>query len=288
MKIEYVACDYCGTNNSGNVYKYTHSLNLPEPLQIVRCPNCSLVYLNPRLALDELREMYEDGEFYRDYQKRVAIYSHHYPKTYQAIEDYKPEKGNLLELGCATGEFLKAGLDRGWEVAGLDVSPSLAKIAKDSWGVDVIVASSIEEARIPDASFDVVYASHVVEHLPSPTNILSDIYRILKPTGLLIVQVPNEFEDLVYVLFRWLATNRFKRSGADIVDHTYFFTPQTLKLMIEKVGFKTLDISTWRERNQRGFLMSRYPGGRFVKKWLFRVGGEIDRGPNIEIIASKP
>ena len=231
--------------------------------------------------------MYEGGEFYGSYQQRVANYAHLFAQTYQMIEGYQPQKGKLLELGCATGEFLLAGKERGWNVQGLDVSESLATAARKQHGLDIIVSPSIEQAALADASYEVVYASHVLEHLPAPSSALRDIHRILKPEGVLVLQVPNEFDDLLYLLFRWLATNRFKRAGADVVDHLYFFSPQSLQQMVGKAQFQILDVSTWKARNQRNLLRSRFPGGRFTKQLLFTFGNRIGRGPNLEVVARK-
>ena len=284
---EHVRCDLCNSDEAKIMEGYNHAARLPDSVSIMRCRKCGLVYMNPRPTLAAYRNMYEGGEFYQDYQGRVTKYAHLFPQTYEIIEKYKPDKGSLLEVGCATGEFLNVGCQRGWQVIGTDASQSLAEVGKTKYGVEIIVSSSVKAIAWPAEQFDVVYASHVMEHLPSPSATLRELWRVLKPGGLILIQVPNEFEDLLYVLFRWLATKRYKRGGAPIFDHVYFFSPQTMTRMVEQTGFSLLEISTWQNRNRRNFLASRYPGGKYIKRGLFAAGGLIGRGPNIEVIAAK-
>jgi len=285
---EYVRCDLCNSDDTQVMAGYTRTVGLPDSVSIVRCTACGLVYMNPRPTLAAYRKMYEGGEFYQDYQSRVAKYTHLFPQTYEIIEKYKPDRGLLLEVGCATGEFLNVGRQRGWQVIGVDASQSLADVGKTRYGVEIVVSSSVEAIAWPAEQFDVIYASHVVEHLPSPATTLRELLRVLKPGGLIVIQVPNEFEDLLHMFFRWLATKRYRRGGAPVFDHVYFFSPPTLSRMIERTGFSLLKSSTWQNRNRRNLLDSRYPGGKYVKHALFAAGGLIGRGPNIEVIAARP
>jgi hypothetical protein len=70
-------------------------------------------------------------------------------------------------------------------------------------------------------------------------------------------------------------------------DHLYFFTPRTIRRLIEEVGFEVQRVSTWDWRNQRNLLRGRRPGAGLIKAALFTIGGTIGRGPNIEVIARK-
>ena len=98
--------------------------------------------------------------------------------------------GRLLDIGCATGAFLLAAKNRGWNPQGLDVSPGAAQMARDVVGVDVGVGT-LESFAFPGAMFDAVTAWEVLEHVPDPKSFLKEINRVLKPGGVVALSTPN-------------------------------------------------------------------------------------------------
>jgi 2-polyprenyl-3-methyl-5-hydroxy-6-metoxy-1,4-benzoquinol methylase len=283
---EMVACNLC----SGTEYRVcsnrTKYLNLPEPLQIVQCTDCGLVYMNPRFTPEEYGESFIDSTFYQAYPGRVEKLVPLYPATYRVLENALGRRGTLLEIGCAAGHFLQVGQERGWQVTGLEISASLAQYARTRFNLDVRTGGSVEGAGFRAKEFDVIYISHVLEHLHDPRHCLTSIRPLIKGDGLLVIQVPNEFEDLSYVLFRRAMRNRFRRDELP-TDHLYFFTPQTIARLVEETGFRVIKMSTWAWRNRRNLLNSRFRGGYLAKTVLFALGGYMRRGPNIEVLARK-
>lgn len=103
----------------------------------------------------------------------------------------------VLDVGAYTGEnmlWLTAG---GWRVVGVETNPGAARVAQQL-GCDVRVAS-LEDCRFPDAAFDVVYLSQVIEHLLRPQEMLMELRRIMKPRGRLLLTTPN-----VHSVWRYL------------------------------------------------------------------------------------
>ena len=283
---ESVACNLCSSHTHRVLAAETLYLNLPQPLQVVRCQRCGLVYMNPRFTPDEHHERFVGSSFYEAYLSRAERMSAFYPATYELLERTLGRRGALLEVGCATGHFLQVGQQRGWRVTGIEVAPGLAQYAHDTLGLDVRVAGRIQDAGLSPQAFDVVYASHVLEHLHNPRDALEHLRSLLASDGLLVVQVPNEFEDLLYLLFRPWIRRRFERDGLP-TDHLYFFVPRTIRRLITEVGFHVSRVSTWNWRNQRNLLRGRRPGAGVVKAVLFTIGGYVGRGPNIEVVARK-
>jgi SAM-dependent methyltransferase len=242
--------------------------------------------MNPRFSPQEHQAQFVGSSFYEAYLPRAERMMAQYPATFRLLERMLGRKGALLEVGCATGHFIKVGQQRGWQVTGIEVSPDLARYARDSFGLDVRVAGQIEDAGLGAQAFDVVYLSHVLEHLHNPRETLEQLRPLLTSDGLLVVHVPNEFEDLLYLLFRPWIKGRFERDGLP-TDHLYFYTPRTIRQLVEQVGFKIERLSTWDWRNQRNLLRGRRPGASIVKAALFAIGGCIGRGSNIEVIARK-
>lgn len=142
---------------------------------------------------------------------------------------------SLLDIGCATGALIASLRETGWRVTGVEISPS-AEYGKNVRKLD-IRNLPLEENNFADNSFDVVLASHLIEHLNDPRSFLSEINRILKENGYVFITTPN-ISGFQARLFggRW-------RSA--IFDHLYLFSVRTLKQMLKNACFHVEGFSTW-------------------------------------------
>ena len=98
----------------------------------------------------------------------------------------------LLDAGCGTGHFSKWALDRGAQVTSVDIGINLLKEARKK-GVRHLVAGDVMKLGFGDATFDVVISSECIEHTPSPETAVSEMVRVLRPGGFLVVTCPNRF-----------------------------------------------------------------------------------------------
>jgi len=159
----------------------------------------------------------------------------------------------FLEIGCGTGEFLErtARLDERLKVWGIDVSKlAIDKIKEkgfDGFALDV----SQQKLPFPDEFFDVVYSGDVIEHLLDPDFMISEVNRILKEEGFLVLTTPNLASWCnrilllfgVQPLFSEVSTKKvFGRSGSKIVGHLRLYTLTSLKEFLSYYGFKIINI----------------------------------------------
>jgi 2-polyprenyl-3-methyl-5-hydroxy-6-metoxy-1,4-benzoquinol methylase len=141
----------------------------------------------------------------------------------------------VLDIGCATGAILEYLKNRGWQTSGVEISPA-AEYAKNIRNLD-IQNSALENCGFPPESFDVVLASHLIEHLNNPGIFLCETIRILRSGGYLILTTPNigSFQARLF-------GNRWRSA---IFDHLYLFSASTIKTILKSAGFIVEGVFTW-------------------------------------------
>jgi SAM-dependent methyltransferase len=139
-------------------------------------------------------------------------------------------QGKLLDVGCGTGKDLLRLQDAGWAVTGVEINPYAASLARARLGCEIVVGH-FDEAPLDGRQFDAVRLSHVLEHLPSPRQSLEKARRLLRPGGLLWLEVPNagSVERRLFRRYWW---------PWDLPRHLYHFTPTTLVRLLRDVGFR--------------------------------------------------
>jgi 2-polyprenyl-3-methyl-5-hydroxy-6-metoxy-1,4-benzoquinol methylase len=235
-----VKCNLCSTDKTKLVFKINN-------YKIVRCKNCGLTYVNPRLKEDKLHEIYTEN-YYRNVSfndaksKKFFGYDLYIEEKDDIVKTFKRrldviekhvKKGRILDVGCATGFFLELAKKRGWEVYGTDLSKFACNYAKKS-GLKNIYCTELEKARFKDNMFDAVVIFDVIEHLPDPKKTLKEVRRILKHNGMVAITTPNIGSSVAKILGkRWEEVRRVR-------EHIYFFSTRTLSKMLETLGFRAV------------------------------------------------
>lgn len=151
-----------------------------------------------------------------------------------------------LDVGCGTGNSYAGELrKRGVPYVGVDISSEAVRAARAA-GLDARVIADASQLPFDDASFDLVLCIEVLEHLFAPHCAVTEIRRVLSPGGRLVVSAPNVAywrmrANLVFGLWNpagdELAVERPWRD-----PHIRFFTPKTMKRMLEMAGFSTVSV----------------------------------------------
>lgn len=136
--------------------------------------------------------------------------------------------GRVLDIGCGNGVYLALMKQLGWEVAGVEIDPKAAEVARTNFGITVYVGA-LEDAPFEESSFDVVTMSHVIEHVPDPVRFLRLAARFLKPDGEMVIVTPNAKS-----LGRWLFQEHWY--ALDPPRHLVLFTPRSLSISLEQTG----------------------------------------------------
>lgn len=264
-----VNCPLCGSTIVRSKRWYTQGVTF------VQC-NCGLWRQEPQPASEEVTGWYDSAylayEIEHQYifsdiaQKsltEVGIVPKQFPQT------LPPE---LLEIGCATGALLNVFALQGWKATGVEVSKELAHYGHEQFKLD-IRNCTLENAHFSDASFSMIFAFHLIEHLNDPASFLAELYRILRHQGKLVLITPNTASFQAHLMQEtW-------RSA--ISDHLFLFSVQSLKTLLRTYGFCIEQIKTW-----GGWPLGMKP--KLVKKPLDMLAKLLGCGDVMVIKAKKP
>ena len=189
----------------------------------------------PQPKLEELSSYYESSEYisHTDSKKSIIDKTYHLVKKHtiqkkvNLINSFKTENKKLLDVGCGTGDFLVACKNNGWEINGVEPNLNAKKIIVSKLLNNEIIYSSLFE--FSNEKFDVITLWHVLEHVPNLQEYISELKKLLKPNGVLIVAVPNfKSYDAEYYNEFWAAF--------DVPRHLWHFSKKSIDLLFSKHG----------------------------------------------------
>lgn len=220
--VEVNTCPVCG---SAQFHAYLTCIDYAltkEPFNLKRCTGCSLVVTSPRPADQHLARYYQFPSYVSHTGKtesgltsglyKVARFAALRWKR-KLVEKYHPV-GQILDVGCGTGEFLHTMKLSGWDITGIEPSDEARKKAENL--VQQKIHSSIDQ--VPASSFDVIALWHVLEHLTDLNTAMHTLRYLLKPGGMLFIAVPNHASyDAEKYGAHW--------AGYDVPRHLWHFIP---------------------------------------------------------------
>jgi SAM-dependent methyltransferase len=141
--------------------------------------------------------------------------------------------GRLLDVGCASGLFLRCAADAGWQVVGVEPAKMLCDQARRTLaGQGELMCATLQESSLPMSSFDAVTLWDVLEHVQDPLQFMSACGALLKPGGHLFVNVP----DLDSLQARVLGA----RWPLLLPEHLNYFNRNSLRLCGERANLTWL------------------------------------------------
>lgn len=228
-------CRLCGNENTELL---TEQLRR-GPGRVHHCPDCDLGMLESRSGLD--LSTYYAEEYWKShgpdltrqtgYQEIFEAYVNYQQRRLDLLDPYLEPHTQLLEVGCATGHFLFNVKPLVGEVVGVDYDAGAAAYAARRCGCRTF-GGALSDAGLEPASFDMVCAFQTVEHVPDPVGFVLELAHYLKPGGRLVIEVPS-LGDPLRALFDSPEYRVFYYHS----EHTYYFSPTSLRKLLEQAGF---------------------------------------------------
>ena len=236
-KQEREMCPICGDSGVKRFREAPDRLHgKVERYTLVRCPNCSLVWLSHPPPPDQMHLHYTEA-----YDKLISAAGQDSPSRWgfrlDAIARYK-RGGAILDMGCSSGSFLELMRNDSWHLYGIEMSADVARKAEARSGGKVFVGH-ILEATFPPATFDVITCFDVLEHLYEPRRVMARVSEWLKPGGIFYVLVPNidSAEGRVFGSY-W--------HGLELPRHLFHYSPASLRFLARTAGLTEVSLETRR------------------------------------------
>ena len=243
-----------------SVSKESFDLLLDEELQLLKT--------HPQPSLEQLPSYYESEDYISHTDSKRTLFEklYHFVKTnalkskVTLISKENPLKGNLLDIGAGTGDFLNHAKKSGWNCIGIEPNEKAKNIAV-SKGVNFI--NILEE--LDNNSFDVITMWHVLEHVPDLENQIKTLKRLLKPNGTIFIAVPNynSFDAKHYKSF-WAAY--------DVPRHLWHFSKSSIQKLVAKENLKLYKVKPmWFDSFYVCLLSEKYKTGKmnFIKGFFY-------------------
>jgi 2-polyprenyl-3-methyl-5-hydroxy-6-metoxy-1,4-benzoquinol methylase len=205
---------------------------------LYKCARCSLIFKHIGSLKQEIVQELQDGVYTESYLtnrlRQHRLINRMNVDRLDMLNKWK-EGGNLLEIGCGTGEFLAGARDRGFHTLGIDASRKLAACAEKKH-INV-KCGRIENLKLPLRHFDVICVFHVLEHIETPKRFLLTLRGLLKKHGIIFIITPH-VRSFTNKMFGWKHPNYTQE------DHLLFFSKATLKNLLVRHNFEVVDVFT--------------------------------------------
>ena len=238
--MELPPCFYCAGRSYRPLFK-----NVQDRLGVVsgrwefwRCQFCRSATLFPQPDPKELVSFYPpayDSSLLSHWEYRFFFQPQHKAQARRILRGTSPwnhPDRSLLDVGCGTGLRLLAFRQLGFKVHGVDFRPETVETLQKQLGIPAVCTDVVELSQhFPPASFDVITAFHLLEHVPDVYGTLENCFQLLKPNRWIVCVVPL-VDSLQAGLFksRWTGASEAPR-------HLSLPSRQGVRKILYKVGF---------------------------------------------------
>ena len=219
---------------------------------IIDCMKCGFKHVYPLPNSETIEKIYKE-EYYskekpnylKEYTEDIdwwkTIYKSRLNKLSLECKNFNLDL-NLVDIGSGPGRFVESAQNLGWKATGIEPNKVAWQFSTKELGMN-IVNDFFSKQLLKKLNPSVVNLGEVIEHLNNPIEILKDVFDSLPKNGLVSIVVPNDFNSLQKIVNE-IAIKERKNWFVDIPHHINYFDHKSLSLLLQKIGFNIVDIST--------------------------------------------
>jgi len=235
-----MTCVACGEKNFVKHFSLKDYFLTMEDFSLIRCVNCGLLYTQPFPEPGHINRYYDSQEYTSHTSASLTVKNVLYRIARRIALSYKlgliknySDVGKILDVGAGSGDFLNYCRTKGWIVEGIEANTNARITAKEKFGLEL--HPSTNEYKPSSAKFDVITMWHALEHFPNPQDQIEFNRKHLNDDGLMLIALPDhESWDAFYYREFWAAY--------DAPRHLFHFTRKSVRLLVEKSGFKIVEL----------------------------------------------
>ena len=272
--ILYDACPSCGQKNIAAVLSAEDFTVSHERFEVWECKDCTIRFTQKIPGINEIGSYYQSENYisHSDTSKGIINKLYHKVrnrtliKKRNMIEKYTGKStGNILDVGCGTGAFLKTMQQAGWQITGLEPDETARRKAKELYNLNLDGPEKL--FVLPANSFDAITMWHVLEHVHDLHHYIKTLKNLLKPGGKLFIAVPNYtcYDEKIYREF-WAAY--------DVPRHLYHFSPKSMYKLLSIHNMQVVSTKPmWYDSFYVSMLSEKYKTGSTNIFRAFITGG---------------
>lgn len=233
------SCQICGNNQFSHKLSCIDYTVSRETFNLVSCNSCGFVFTNPRPNQDSIGKYYQSADYISHSATKKGLINTLYhivrrktlKSKYKLIKSLAIDSNNVLDIGAGTGDFLNHMNKSGFVTSGIEPDTKAREQAIKKHELNIYDIETF--FKLPAQSFDFITMWHVLEHVSDLHEYATNIMRILKPKGYLIIAVPNyESADAKHYKAKWAAY--------DVPRHLSHFSIETMEKYLSKYGFEII------------------------------------------------
>jgi 2-polyprenyl-3-methyl-5-hydroxy-6-metoxy-1,4-benzoquinol methylase len=244
-------CDICDA-----MFDNSTLIAVENDYPIVECNNCGFVYVNQQPKEEGgkvIDEYYNGDEVEAQYKRYIAVNQF----LLEEINRKVPTKGRFLDVGCGYGYLLQHMMADGWQAFGSELSQLAVDYVNKKAAKECVYYGLLPDLPFEKHYFTIINMTNVLEHVPSPTQVLLECKEKLSSSGYLFVRVPNvgftfSFNRALKVLGLFgVRLADFSIIATPPPIHLQGFNAQSLKAVFEKTGFEVVEIKPSKLSNSK-------------------------------------
>lgn len=237
-------CPVCLSDRITLYLKTFDRLHSGEEFSLFRCQACNFIFTQDHPDEKEAGKYYESDDYIAHNDRAGGAYN----KIYLIIRSIMIKRkkrmvrkitylksGNLLDVGSGTGYFAGVMKRAGWNVTCIEPNKRARDFAAEVFNLNMI--SYDQTTSLPDSCFDCITLWHVLEHLHNPYDYIATLKKLLKPSGIMMVALPNSNSlDSHHYVHNWAAW--------DTPRHLWHFNPDNFRLFSGKAGLHISEVKS--------------------------------------------